>query len=313
MAMIAAILALTAAVQDDPAEVLRKTREAREKCEEVLGGFSDAKIVGTGGTGAGCRIMISCPDEAARSEARKRLGGDTVAGVAIHWIIAKPAAPQSVEPAKAENPGPKEEAVPPPGAKAEPKGVAEEADPNNPWKSSVTDCDIIRDYLKMKRVSHPIANSLYSKTPCQLIHRSVIGAGGGHSYLFTKHRDDCPIRLGRVSQPGWADNFVAWVFQKGFTPAQRGGFLWPTELRADDKLWDRQASEEMKTALPYIREGAEWSNTQSGYVKVASPWFSGSVPTGGGPGLGWSWSQPGTTVNTPPPPVATPSAPNGKK
>ena len=183
-------------------------------------------------------------------------------------------------------------------------------DPQNPWKASVTDCDIIRDYLKMKPMRHPIGDTMYSKTPCQLVHRSVIGAGGGHSYLFTKHRDDCSIRLGRVAQPAWADNFVAWVFQKGFTSAQRGGFLWPTELRADDKAWDRQAGKEMKTVLPYIREGAEWSNTQSGWVTVKSPWFSGSVPTGGGPGVGWTWTQPGTSTNSPASPVPTPTAPN---
>jgi hypothetical protein len=168
--------------------------------------------------------------------------------------------------------------------------------PEAPLKGEVTGCDIIRDYLKLKPVHHPIGNGR-SLIPCQLVRRSVVGPGGGHTYVYTKHRSDCPIRLGRVSQPEWADNFVGWVFQKGFTPVMRAGFTWPNELRADDKLWDAQAKNELMTRLPYIREGAEWTYTNSQYTKVTTPWYSGWYSTGGSPGVGWAWRDPVTAQN----------------
>lgn len=286
------MLAAGAAAQDDVESALRKARDAREKAERLLKGFDDATVVGFGGGGGAFRLMISCRDAAALDEARKRLGGDAVDGVPILWSFRKAAPPPEAKPVPLPEPAPAQ----PPKPEPLPKGAGDEP----PWKASITDCDIIRDHLKLKPIEHPIGNGRF-RAPCQLIQRSVIGAGGGHTYLFTKHRDECPIRLGRVAQPPWADNFVAWVFQKGITPAQRGGFLSPFELRADDKFWDQQATEEMKGVLQYIREGAEWTRSTGAYMNVRSPWFSGSVPTGGSPGLGWTWSQPMTPLNLQPP------------
>lgn len=165
--------------------------------------------------------------------------------------------------------------------------VPEDRD-TNVWRASVVDCDLVRDYLEM---SPELRRSRGGRTvdPCRLILRKVQGAGGGHSYVYTKHRGECPIRLGRVDQPSWADHYIGWIFQKGFQPAMRGGIFWPSELRASDKLWTRQATEDLMTRLPYIREGAEWVQT----------------PTER-PGLGWSWKAPTTAI-----PTTTPT-PTGK-
>ncbi len=290
MTMLAAILALsTAAAPQDSA--LQKAAEARLRCETLLGALEGVTVVGLGGARSEYRVLVSCRDAAARLAARTLTGGDLLDGVRIFWTLA----PQDLP-----KPAPK-----PPPAEA-PKEAPAQEEP--PWKAEATDCDIVRDYLKLKPVNHP-AGQGRSYVPCQLVRRSVTGAGGGHSYTYTKHRPDCPIRLGRVGQPAWADNFIAWVFQKGFTPVARAGITWPTELRADDKLWDQQASSELMTRLPYVREAAEWDSTTSQYAKVRTPWLSGSVPTGGWPGLGWTWRDPVTLTNAAVPP---PPAPTGK-
>jgi len=300
------VLALGAAgawaQEPDSQKALEQATQARQKCSDSLAGVEGAWVSGLAGTKADYRILVTCRDAAARGAARGKLGGDSFQGLKIYWIL-QPSAPAQQAPA----PDPAPPAAPPAFAKA-PAGKpaplaaeakpdpAKEADPEKMLAGEATDCDIIRDYLKLKPVHHPIGNGR-SLIPCQLIRRSVVGPGGGHTYVYTKHRSDCAIRLGRASQPTWADNYVAWVFQKGFTPVMRAGFTWPFELRADDKLWDAQASGELKTRLPFIREGAEWATTPSAYQKVTTPGYSGWYTTGGHPGIGWTWNQPWTPKN----------------
>lgn len=271
--------------QDPPA--LAKAQNARARAETAFGELEGVRVVGLGGSGTEYRLIVSCLDAALQAEAKTLAGGDAIDGVRILWTVGpalKPAA------AKA--------APPPPPA------------PEELLRGEATDCDIIRDYLKMKAVHHPIGNGR-SFIPCQLVRRSVVGPGGGHTYVYTKHRGNCPIRLGRTSKPPWADNFVAWVFQKGFTPVLRAGFTWPYELRADDKLWDTQAKNELMTRLPQIREGAEWTYTNSQYEKVTTPGYSGWFSTGGWPGKGWTWRDPLTSQNagTPRPEPVLPANP----
>src|SRR5438093_5792835 len=144
MAIFAAIVAIStgAWAQDDPEAALRKAKEAREKCERLLAGVEDATVLGHGGGGTVYRIMISCGDEKARDEAKKRFGGDAVDGIAILWSFRKAAAPP------AEKADPKDVPIAPPAPKEREKKLSPwESDPENPWKASATDCDIIRDYL----------------------------------------------------------------------------------------------------------------------------------------------------------------------
>jgi hypothetical protein len=268
--------------------------EARRRCATRMDGVEGVLSVGSGGIGTDHRILVAVRDFSAKLEAQRRVGADSFEGVKIYWSVVGGSgsageAPLPAEIAPAE-PGSTVAAPPQPSPAA--AAAASDDSPEAFWKAKPEDCDILRDYLKMKRVSRPAGGGRYW-IPCQLIRRSVVGPGGGHTYVYTKHRPDCPVRLGRLSPPAWADNFVAWVFRKGFTPVMRAGFTWPFELRGDDKLWDAQASGELKTRLSYIREAAEWENTRSGWQKVTGPWFSGWRTTGGHPGQGWTWRVPG--------------------
>ena len=51
------------------------------------------------------------------------------------------------------------------------------------------------------------------------------------------------------------------------------------------------------TRLPYIREAAEWTSTNSQYAPVTTPGYSGWSTTGGWPGQGWTWRDPLTSQN----------------
>ena len=248
--------------------------ELKKRCRERLEGVEGIVSVGLGGVNDTYSLLIVCRTEEARKKARAILGGNRFEGLKIFWSISGPPAvtvkvPKLLQDKKQPEP------------EFDPDGAAP------PWEASVLDCDIIRTYLKLKPVRHPAGNGRSLK-PCKVHHRQVVGAGGGHSYYYTKHRGDCPIRLGRVAEPPWADNTIAWIFRKGFTPAARASFLWPTELRADDKLWARQAGEDLRTRLPYIRAGAEWGYTDSGWIRTRT----GSIRTGGRPGEAWTWTSP---------------------
>jgi hypothetical protein len=62
--------------------------------------------------------------------------------------------------------------------------------------------------------------------------RAVQGPGGGHSYLYTKHRPGCPFQDGLASQ------------------VYREGFLYPTELRGSDSSWVRQVAQDLDSKFP---------------------------------------------------------------
>ncbi len=244
--------------------------KAKRKYETLLQSVPGFLEVGIGGINGEFHLIVRVDSASSKRVVLKRVGEDAdgfkvfvqVSEGSNSGGIATTKAPQKSEPHRCPNCS---------------GGSTVSDESNNIWRTSVTDCDIIRDYLRMKPVSHKAGNGFYF-TPCQLILRSQVGAGGGHSYTYTKHREDCPIRLGRVSQPSWSDNYIAWVFQSGYTPAARGSFLYPTELKASDKLWRKQASEDLMTRLRYIREGAEWTST----------------PTTR-PGMGWGWKDPTTS------------------
>lgn len=234
--------------------------ETRHKFESALKAIDGVIDVSVGGVNGDLKIVIRVQTEKSR-DAVSLLTANGLNGFKVHVIVSSTG--NNLIEVKSEEP--KKE----PKAKPKPKEEIEIPDDRNTniWKASVTDCDIIRDHLKMKSVTR--------KFYCKLVLRQVVGAGGGHSYTYTKHRGECPIRLGRVKQPDWADGYIGWVFQKGFGPAIRGSFLWPFELRASDKLWVKQVREDLMTRLQYIREGAEWVETPSER-----------------PGVGWTWSAP---------------------
>lgn len=237
------ICALTLLLQADPAAARAQAAAARDRAEARVGLFEGVRSVGMGGTGAEYRLIVVVDSYPTKARVKEALGGESFDGVRILWTIAGNGLPVANGPAPAE---------PPPVPAAFPAPAAEVAD--NFWNAKPEDCDIIRNHLKMKKISHPSGNGR-SWLPCAVHLRQVVGAGGGHTFTYTKHRPDCPIRTGRVGMPAYADRFIAWVYTSGYTYPIRAGFTWPTELRASDSLWARQAWGDLESRMGYVRSG----------------------------------------------------------
>lgn len=232
--------ALLLLFQVDPAAARAQAIAARERAEARVGLFEGVRGIGMGGTGAEYRLIVVVDSLQTQARVREALGGDRFDGVRILWTIAGGGLPAAPVPPPAAVPA----ALPPP--------AVEVAD--NPWKAKPEDCDIIRDHLKLKKISHPSGNGRYW-LPCAVHLRQVVGGGGGHTFTYTKHRPDCPIRTGRVGMPVHADRFIAWVYTSGYTYPIRAGFTWPTELRGSDSLWARQAWTDLESRMGYVRSG----------------------------------------------------------
>lgn len=263
--------------------------DVRYKYEAKLKAIAGVVDVSVGGIDGNLMLIVRVAGDGAEEEVRQFTKGG-LDGFKVFVQVSSPPTPskksdestdKNLKPLKGEL-DKNEKSVKSPTA-----AIVVPEDRDNVWRASAVDCDIVRQYLQMKEISHPIGNG-YTEHPCRLVLRGVQGTYGGFSYVYTKHRSRCPIRLGRVAQPTWADNYVAWIFQKGFNPVMRGGFLWPTELRGDDRRCIKFAGEDLMTRLPFIREGAEWVETP-----------------GDRPGLGWTWKTPTTSIGSGATPVPT--------
>jgi hypothetical protein len=239
--------ALLLLLQADPAVARACATEARERAEAKIGLLDGVRSVGMGGTGAEYRLIVVVDSLVTKAAAREALGGDTFEGHRILWTVAGtglPVVSVAVPPAAVERPA----------VLIAPPAPPVQAVPGNFWNAKAEDCDIIRDHLKMKKISHASGDGRYW-LPCAVHLRQVVGVGGGHTFTYTKHRPDCPIRTGRVGMPPYADLFIAWVFSSGYTYPIRAGFTWPTELRASDSLWTRQAWQDLESRMGYVRSG----------------------------------------------------------
>lgn len=228
--------------QDPPDQARRRAADLRLECAEALKDVDGVGSVGLGGTGDDYRLLIAVRDRVALGAVRELIGGDTYGGLKIVWSVAEPPRPGAKDfaPPPAAEPPPRERPLP----------VEPFADRNNIWQASITDCDIIRDYLRLKKVTHPSGNGM-SWVPCQIVQRTTIGPDGGHSFTYTRHRPDCPVRQGRVGEPGWSDNYMSWVFRSGMTSPS------PTNYTIPGNYWDfqHQSSNDMASRLPQVREG----------------------------------------------------------
>ncbi|HEX7898053.1 MAG TPA: hypothetical protein VF950_09860 [Planctomycetota bacterium] len=235
--------------QTDPGVARLRAVEARERAEARIGLFDGVRSVGMGGTGTEYRLIIAVDSLVTKAVAREALGGDEFEGLRILWTVTGNGLPVLHVAA------PPPPADPPPAAAAPvPAPPPLGAVPGNFWNAKPEDCDIIRDHLKLKKIQHPSSQGR-SWLPCAVHLRQVVGAGGGHTFTYTKHRPDCPIRTGRVGMPPYADNFIAWVYSSGYTYPIRAGFTWPYELRASDSLWARQAWGDLESRMGYVRSG----------------------------------------------------------
>lgn len=282
-------IALLIALFGQSGEGKESIYDVKYKYEAKLKAISGVVDVSIGGVNGNLMLIVRVAGNGADEEVRQFAKGG-LDGFKVHVQVSTPSTP----PKKVDEPADKSLKVLKEQLdknekifKSPTAAIVVPEDRDNVWKASVVDCDIVRQYLQMKEIDHPIGNG-YSEHPCKLVLRGVQGTYGGFSYVYTKHRSRCPIRLGRVAQPSWADNYLAWIFQKGFNPVMRGGFLWPTELRGDDRRWAKSATEDLMTRLPFIREGAEWEK----------------FPTER-PGLGWTWKSPTTSIGSGATPVPT--------
>jgi hypothetical protein len=217
--------------QDEDAALARaKAIELRGRCMTLLDDVEGVTSVNYAGAGKDYRLLVVVRDPAARSAARRKTGGDTWEGIPILWSVTHPGT--YTTPSTATIAAPQE------GTPAAPKTPEPAPAPSKPQKAAqptadVPDCDIVRAQMGLPPVHHMVGgNSWKSWTPCQVWLRAVQGPGGGHSYLYTKHRPGCP-------------------FQDGLASAvYREGFLYPTELRGSDLSWGRQVRQDLESKFP---------------------------------------------------------------
>ena len=220
----ALILILLAALpQEDPQAAARsRAIDARARCVTQLNEIEGITSVNYAGAGTDYRLMIVARDLTAKLAAQKLTGGDTWEGMPILWTVTqKPyTSPQTTTIAAP----PKQ----PETAPAAPNSIA-----GGQQTPTIPDCDIVRAQVGLPSVRRPVGGSSWkSWIPCKVWLRAVQGPGGGHSYLYTKHRPGCPFMDGVIS------------------PVYREGFLYPTELRGSDSSWVRQVEQDLDGKFP---------------------------------------------------------------
>lgn len=218
-------------------------QDARPSIDEVKSKHEGAilKIEGviritTGGASDDRRLVVQVTTEEVKREVLK-LTGSALDGYKVQVVVTGEPPREPSEPPKAGS-----------TKTAEKPTVTKEFDP-------LDDCDIVRDHRKLKALTHHKDGKTVAN--CAVSHRQQVGSAGGHNYVYTKHREDCPIRLGNIKEPADADAFLQWVFRLGFMPADRRGYL-GFELKGSDSLWFSQVREDLTSRLPYIRQGAVW-------------------------------------------------------
>lgn len=254
LCVLASLLALPAAAQEER----RSLEDVLKEHGPTIRNLEGVVTVAPGGTPQEPRILVRVSSEEAKTAVSKKIGGQ-VEGYKFFVYVAAPPGQTVVAPAPADPPT---KTPPPPPSKTESEKTLE----------SLEDCDIMRDHLKLKTVSRH--KSGMTIDGCQLLRRSRIGGAGGHAFWYTRHRFDCPIRTNRVTKPEKSDEFTAWVFTRGFQPAQQGSFL-VFELKGSDSLWFDGVKQDLTALLPFIREGARWASAKEEDA-----------------GKGWRWEVP---------------------
>ena len=253
-AILVVVVACSSVLAQDERPSIEKVKK---KLEAQIKEIDGVLRVSVGGVTKDLHVVVQVETPDARKAVRT-VTGEKLEGYKVHILVTPPKRPSRGESKPKSKDGKKTEV----GKTQAEKGVRFPETRDNPWKAAVQDCNIIRDHLKLKRLRHKGDRGLFVKG-CLLMHRQVLSGGGGHSYYYTKHWSDCPIRMGRIGEPSWADDFVQWVFRRGFGPVSRGSFLWPYELKASDRLWVVQVREDLKSRLKYIRANARWTKTPS--------------------------------------------------
>ncbi len=274
----------------DEAEARRRAADARVKVAVILASVDGVRNIAMGGSGVEYRLLIAVEDSVTQANARQALGGDAFEGVPILWSVARPTIAVAREiPASS---GPAAQAAKEPHRPA----------PTYPdWRSSIPDCDILLAHYGVKPPSR-----WKEGFKCEFRQRSVIPmmGPGGWTYQYTRHRPLCPVRSGTAPMPPNADNFVKWVYHKGYTDVARGGFLAPLELKGSDAAWAAWAEADLRSRLPYINGYAEWNRpgmSTRGHQRAINRGYTAT------PGAEMHWTTPdGKPPGQPGPPTPTP-------
>jgi len=217
--LLAILAAATLTADEDPAAVAReRAGESKSRCVILLSTVPGVNSVSYAGSGTEYRLLIAVQDYPAKVAARQKIGGDAWEGLAIIWSVSSAAT------VAAPREEPKRPEPQPPSTKPQPPAQGGQPEP---------DCDIVRAQLGLPPMRHPVGGTSWkSWVPCKVWLRSVAGPGGGHSYLYTKHRPGC----------GYQDGLIS--------PVVREGFLTPTELRGSDVSWWRQVGQDLGNKFP---------------------------------------------------------------
>ena len=243
------------------------SQEARPSVEDVKDKHAEAvwKVEGvtgltTGGSKDEPRIVVQVENEQAKTEVLKRIGKE-LEGYKVFVLVAPSVASKDPAPEK------------PPAVPPKPPEHPTTTNPSPPPTSEralLEECDILRDHWKLKEIRHLKDNLTVPN--CAVSLRQQIGGGGGRAYTYTKHRQDCPVRLVKAKEPKETDAFLTWVFRVGFSPAARASFL-GYELKGSDSLWFDQVKDDLTGRLPYIREGAVWRRVKNDTAGVGWTWW----------------------------------------
>src|SRR6185295_2309896 len=170
-------LAMAAAAQAERPSVQDVLKEIGPTIRAIEGVVE----VSAGGTAEEPRIMVRVASEEAKATVRQKIGASASGYKFFLYMAPTSGAGQTV-------------VTPTPPPAEPPKTPPRKTDAEKPAETpnSLEDCDILRDYLKLK----PVIRHKDGKTidGCQLMRRSRVGGGGGHAFWYTRHRFDCPIR-----------------------------------------------------------------------------------------------------------------------
>src|SRR6185295_11943674 len=224
------VLCLLLALAQD--EELARTRaaEVRVKCANLLDDVSGVTSVNYAGSEAKYRLLIVVREYIAKDAAKKKLGSDAAYdGVPILWTVARTS---YTTPATQTIAMPQEPAPENPDKPVEVKPLPKRTTPAtvNP---DIPDCDIVRAQVGLPALHRMVGGSSWkSWVPCQVWRRSVQSTGGGHTYLYTKHRPGCPYQDGLYSE------------------VYREGFLYGFEIRGSDSNWAAGVKQDLDAKFP---------------------------------------------------------------
>lgn len=237
------LLCLVLALAQDEDAARNKASEARTKCATLLEGVDGVTSVNYAGSESKYRLLIVVRDYIVKDAAKKKIGGDAYEGVPVSWTVTRSTyvspANQTIAMAPempAENPD---------------KPVEVKQLPRNVAYSDIPDCDIVRAQLGLPALHRMVGGGSWkSWIPCQVWRRSVQSSGGGHTYLYTKHRPGCPFQDGLASQ------------------VYREGFLYPFEIRGSDSNWAAGVAQDLDSKFP---PPAPMMQPKTGYYRRDTP------------------------------------------